>query len=119
VGHWYNPLRIGVSICIDFLTKLPFEGGSTSDDVKKNIQTKSLKFPAKDRRGVEVVENQDRTNFIKGLLNRDVKQRLGSSNDGLGFEQDIKAHPFLADINWDLVKEKKQEPTFKPNVHLN
>ncbi|KAL3231796.1 Serine/threonine-protein kinase SCH9 [Nakaseomyces bracarensis] len=51
--------------------------------------------------------------FVKGLLNRNPKHRLGSVDDG----RELRAHPFFADIDWELLKQKKIPPPFKP--HLN
>jgi hypothetical protein len=75
-----------------------------------------LAFPEKCRRGHAVAPNEDRTHFITALLQRDVSKRLGSGNGGLGFETEIKTHPFLAAVDWLKVAEKKLEPTFKPNA---
>jgi hypothetical protein len=82
------------------------------------IKTKALEFPTKTRNKQTVGENEDRTNFIKGLLQRDISTRLGCSNDGLGFETDIKVHPFLKEIDWDLLRQKKIQPKVKPKVPL-
>jgi hypothetical protein len=57
----------------------------------------------------------ERVDFLKGLLNRNVEKRLGSGNNGKGFESEIKLNPFLKNIDWELVKEKKLIPSYKPN----
>ena len=65
-----------------------------------------VKFPR------DVLSPEGRS-FVKGLLNRNPKHRLGAINDG----RELRAHPFFADIDWDALKQKKIPPPFKP--HLN
>lgn len=50
--------------------------------------------------------------FIVGLLCRDPARRLGSTND----MEDIKAHPFYADINWDSMMAKEVMPGYTPEI---
>eukprot|EP01084_Bolivina_argentea_P235360 396060_1 len=55
---------------------------------------------------------QARSIFL-GLLDRDLKHRLGCSNtDALEIEQ----HPFYMEIDWDKCYKKELEPPFKPRV---
>ncbi|GMM54676.1 serine/threonine protein kinase [Maudiozyma humilis] len=65
-----------------------------------------VKFPR------DVLSPEGRS-FVKGLLNRNPKHRLGAINDG----RELRAHPFFADIDWEALKQKKIPPPFKP--HLN
>lgn len=50
--------------------------------------------------------------FVKGLLNRNPKHRLGAIDDG----RELRAHPFFADIDWEALREKKVPPPFKPHL---
>jgi serine/threonine kinase 32 len=101
------------------LTKLPF-GGAEPHIIKENIKMKPLQFPNKDKRDKPIAENPERTDLIVKLLTRDVTKRLASSEDGNGFKNEFIYHPFLKDIDWKLVEEKKVMPVYKPNVnHLN
>lgn len=50
--------------------------------------------------------------LIVGLLNRDPKKRLGSTND----VDDIRAHPFFSAISWDDMMQKKIDVPYKPKV---
>lgn len=50
--------------------------------------------------------------FVKGLLNRNPRHRLGAIDDG----RELRKHPFLQDIDWDLLLEKKIQPPFKPII---
>lgn len=50
--------------------------------------------------------------ILSELLDRSPKTRLGSTNDA----DDIKAHTFFADIDWDKLLAKEIKPPFKPQV---
>ncbi|CAL9728270.1 serine/threonine-protein kinase Sch9p [Monosporozyma unispora] len=50
--------------------------------------------------------------FVKGLLNRNPKHRLGAIDDG----RELRAHPFFADIDWESLRQKKIPPPFKPHL---
>mmetsp|Transcript_938 Transcript_938/g.596 ORF Transcript_938/g.596 Transcript_938/m.596 type:complete len:83 (+) Transcript_938:822-1070(+) len=39
-------------------------------------------------------------NLLEGLLQRNPRQRIGSSSDGA---DEIKNHPFFADIDWEAL----------------
>eukprot|EP01136_Pigoraptor_vietnamica_P031307 Opistho-1_new@91705 len=51
--------------------------------------------------------------LITGLLQRDPKKRLGS---GRTDAEDVKKHPFFADIDWDELLKKKIKPPWKPQL---
>eukprot|EP00455_Lapot_gusevi_P020628 TRINITY_DN21838_c0_g2_i1.p1 TRINITY_DN21838_c0_g2~~TRINITY_DN21838_c0_g2_i1.p1 ORF type:complete len:418 (+),score=72.88 TRINITY_DN21838_c0_g2_i1:49-1302(+) len=51
--------------------------------------------------------------LLKGLLNRDSNERLGSSKEDA---KEIKAHPFFADIDFDLLLNLQIPPPFRPVV---
>lgn len=67
---------------------------------------------------IKVPRSEHRDEFIKGLLTLDRTKRLGSSNNFHGFEQDIKSHPWVGKIDWDLIAEKRILPEYRPNVYL-
>ncbi|KAI9216696.1 kinase-like domain-containing protein [Blastocladiella britannica] len=51
--------------------------------------------------------------LLMGLLNRDAQARLGSSHaDG----EEVKRHPYFADVDWEALRRKKVVPPFKPVV---
>ena len=52
--------------------------------------------------------SDDALDVIVKLLNRDTKQRLGS---GQGDSEEIKAHQFVKNINWDDVFQRKLKQT--------
>ncbi|EGG06077.1 uncharacterized protein MELLADRAFT_116646 [Melampsora larici-populina 98AG31] len=71
----------------------------------KNICFGKIKFP----RGVI---GDDGKQFVKGLLNRNPKHRLGSQND----TKDLKSHSFFKSIDWDLLSTRQIVPSFKPFI---
>lgn len=80
-----------------------------SEDVQqmyKNICFGKIRFP----RGVI---GDDGKQFVKGLLNRNPKHRLGAERDA----EELRAHPFFKNIDWTLLAQKKINPPFKPNVN--
>ncbi|GJN90776.1 hypothetical protein Rhopal_003790-T1 [Rhodotorula paludigena] len=64
-----------------------------------------VKFP----RGVI---GEDGKQFVKGLLNRNPKHRLGAQRDAA----ELKEHPFFSSIDWDLLAKRAVPPPFKPYV---
>ncbi|CAM0135548.1 unnamed protein product [Umbelopsis sp. WA50703] len=52
--------------------------------------------------------------FLSGLLTKDQYFRLGSC----GIDE-IKSHPYFADINWQDVVDLKLDPPFVPEYHCN
>ena len=82
----------------------PFYAEDTQQ-MYRNICFGKIKFP----RGAI---SDDGKQFVKGLLNRNPKHRLGAQNDA----QDLKEHAFFKDIDWDLLARKQIPPMFKPLV---
>lgn len=79
-----------------------------SEDVQqmyKNICFGKIRFP----RGVI---GEDGKQFVKGLLNRNPKHRLGAERDAA----ELKEHPFFKSIDWTLLANKQITPPFKPVV---
>jgi len=71
----------------------------------KNIAFGKVRFPR------DALSTEGR-NFVKGLLNRNPKHRLGATRDAL----ELKEHPFFADIDWDALSKKNVVPPFKPKL---
>lgn len=53
--------------------------------------------------------------FVKGLLNRNPRHRLGAIDDG----RELRRHPFLEDVNWAMLLKKQIQPPFKPIIQDN
>ncbi|AOA64082.1 Serine/threonine-protein kinase [Komagataella phaffii CBS 7435] len=82
----------------------PFYAENTQQ-MYKNIAFGKVKFPK------DVLSSEGRS-FVKGLLNRNPRHRLGAINDA----RELRDHPFFNDIDWALLKVKKIPPPFKPHL---
>ena len=107
--------ELGYTTMVDFwsLGVLVFEmccGWSPfyADDTQqmyKNIAFGKVRFPK------DALSNEGR-NFVKGLLNRNPKHRLGAKNDA----EELKTHAFFADTDWNAMMHKMVVPPFKPKL---
>ncbi|TFK43174.1 kinase-like domain-containing protein [Crucibulum laeve] len=82
----------------------PFYAEDTQQ-MYKNICFGKIRFP-------KGVINEDGKQFVKGLLNRNPKHRLGAQRDAA----ELKEHPFFKNIDWDALSRKQITPPFKPVV---
>lgn len=82
----------------------PFYAEDTQQ-MYKNIAFGKVRFPRD-------TLSQEGRNFVKGLLNRNPKHRLGATDDA----QELMNHPFFGDINWTLLAKKLITPPFKPKL---
>ncbi|KAF5393779.1 hypothetical protein D9757_000228 [Collybiopsis confluens] len=82
----------------------PFYAEDTQQ-MYKNICFGKIRFP-------KGVINDDGKQFVKGLLNRNPKHRLGAVRDA----EELKEHPFFKTIDFRLLAQKKVTPPFKPVV---
>ncbi|KAI0140843.1 serine/threonine-protein kinase sck1 [Xylariaceae sp. FL1272] len=82
----------------------PFYAEDTQQ-MYKNIAFGKVRFPRD-------TLSQEGRNFVKGLLNRNPKHRLGAVDDA----EELKRHNFFADIDWDLLMRKVITPPFKPKL---
>jgi protein-serine/threonine kinase len=80
----------------------PFYADDTQQ-MYKNIAFGKVRFP-KDTLSAEG------KSFVKGLLNRNPKHRLGAKDDA----RELKIHPFFDGIDWDALLRKEIPPPFKP-----
>lgn len=76
-----------------------------SQQMYKNIAFGKVRFP----KDALSPEGRD---FVKGLLNRNPKHRLGATHDA----RELMAHPFFKDVDWDMLKKKQIQPPYKPHV---
>eukprot|EP01016_Furgasonia_blochmanni_P006881 TRINITY_DN12761_c0_g1_i11.p1 TRINITY_DN12761_c0_g1~~TRINITY_DN12761_c0_g1_i11.p1 ORF type:complete len:376 (-),score=98.17 TRINITY_DN12761_c0_g1_i11:216-1262(-) len=70
------------------------------------IATGKLKF------STSIIISEDAKDLLTKLLNKDQRKRFGCSAD---FDE-IKAHPWFADINFNALLEKKLPTPFQPKV---
>ncbi|EGO01719.1 hypothetical protein SERLA73DRAFT_48914 [Serpula lacrymans var. lacrymans S7.3] len=82
----------------------PFYAEDTQQ-MYKNICFGKIRFPRN-------VISEDGKQFVKGLLNRNPKHRLGAQRDAA----DLKEHPFFKSIDWQALSLKQVTPPFKPVV---
>src|SRR5256884_8309184 len=71
----------------------------------KNIAFGKVRFPR------DALSAEGR-NFVKGLLNRNPKHRLGAIDDA----KELMSHPFFHDIDWEALSRKNVIPPFKPKL---
>lgn len=100
VGHgkavdWY---LLGV-LFYEMLTGMPPFYADEKEILFQNIMNNELELPK--HISPECVD------LLKHLLEKNPQNRLGSLGGGA---QEIKEHPFFADINWDDVLERKLKP---------
>ena len=82
----------------------PFYAEDTQQ-MYKNIAFGKVRFPR------DALSTEGR-NFVKGLLNRNPKHRLGANGDA----EELKNHAFFDDIDWDALTKKMVVPPFKPKL---
>lgn len=59
--------------------------------------------------------SNDAVDFVKGLLTRDVSQRLGATKNDF---RRLQEHPWFKGIAWDKLEAKQAEPPFIPDVNI-
>jgi serine/threonine protein kinase len=82
----------------------PFYAEDTQQ-MYKNIAFGKVRFPR------DALSMEGR-NFVKGLLNRNPRHRLGANDDA----KELIAHSFFADVDWDALARKNVPPPFKPKL---
>ena len=82
----------------------PFYAEDTQQ-MYKNIAFGKVRFPR------DALSTEGR-NFVKGLLNRNPNHRLGAKGDA----DELMAHPFFADVDWEALSRKDIKPPFKPKL---
>jgi serine/threonine protein kinase len=82
----------------------PFYAEDTQQ-MYKNICFGKIRFPKGSL-------SEDGKQFVKGLLNRNPKHRLGAVRDA----EELKEHTFFATIDWKSLSLKQITPPFKPVV---
>jgi len=75
------------------------------NDMYNKIQHGNLRFPP--------FLSDPCKDLIIALLARTPSERLGSIDDF----NDLKPHPFFAELDWDMVYQKKVDAPFKPKVN--
>ncbi|KAI9472876.1 kinase-like domain-containing protein [Zychaea mexicana] len=99
---WWS---LGV-VCFELMFgKRPFRA-KTNDALQHAIMHEPLCFPENSH------VSSDAIDFVKGLLTRDINRRLGVKDKG--FSQ-LVSHPWLRNIQWELLESKQACPPFIPD----
>ncbi|GLD95077.1 hypothetical protein PINS_up003702 [Pythium insidiosum] len=96
------------TLMYEMLTGWPPFFDRNIEQMCQKIMKAPLKFPSHFGLSSEV------KNLIAALLERDPTYRIGS-RPGIGVE-DIKRHPFFAEIDWDVLERRGIRPPFRPRV---
>ena len=85
--------------------------GRTRNEIKQLILNKQAKLKKN-----EIPDNWslNAADFINKLLIRKADKRLGHNNIS-----ELKSHPWMASIDWELLAQKKVAPPFLPNRNEN
>ena len=89
----------------EMLTALPPFYSQNTSVMYQRILGGTLTFP-------DIVA-EDARSLIEGFLDRNPETRLGSGPDGF---ENVKAHPYFADLDWDRVESRDYQPAFVPPV---
>ncbi|ORX86935.1 kinase-like protein [Basidiobolus meristosporus CBS 931.73] len=87
----------------EMLTGLPPFYDENTHEMYRKIIEDELRYP-------DHVSAHARS-LLNGLLERDPAKRLGNKG-----ADEIKSHPFFAEIDWAKLLAKRYQPPFKPNV---
>ncbi|KAK5062936.1 hypothetical protein LTR84_005012 [Exophiala bonariae] len=82
----------------------PFYAEDTQQ-MYRNIAFGKIRFPR------DALSSDGRA-FVKGLINRNPKHRLGATDDA----EELKRHAFFSGFDWDALETKRIPPPFKPQV---
>jgi serum/glucocorticoid-regulated kinase 2 len=102
-GHPVDWWSLG-TLTYEMLTGLPPFFNENLHVMYEKIIRGKLAFPSYISSGAKA--------FLKATLERDPAKRCGSN----GGVDEIKAHPWFSDIDWEKLAAKKVDPPFKPTV---
>lgn len=64
----------------------------------------------------EAMLSSEAKNFVLGLLNRKVTERLGVTVEN--FER-LRSHPWMKGLPWRAIESKEAQPPFVPDASIN
>ncbi|KAI9228306.1 MAG: hypothetical protein DHS80DRAFT_23465 [Piptocephalis tieghemiana] len=94
----------GVLIYEMLLGQSPFHGDD-EEEIFDSILEDEVLYP--------INMSRDSVSILQRLLIKDPPKRLGS---GPSDAEEIKAHPFFKDVDWDAMLQKRIPPTFVPAI---
>lgn len=83
----------------------PFWDSGSPMRIYENILKGKVKYPA--------YINQDAQNLLERLITADLTKRLGNLFAG---SQDVKNHPWFAEVTWDRLARKDIDAPYTPPV---
>ncbi|KAJ3122208.1 Serine/threonine kinase [Nowakowskiella sp. JEL0407] len=94
----------GVLIYVMTVGKYPFPGDD-ENYILDAILAEAIEYPS----------NMSKTtlSLIQALLNKSASRRLGGGRQDA---EEIKKHPYFANVNWDLFMQKKVTPPWAPTL---
>ena len=101
-GKPYDFYCLGCVLYIMLTGSLPYFQGNWNEMYQKRVNGGVLQFP----RGVPRLAME----ICARLLDREPKTRIGS----LGGAEEVRQHPWLADMNWELLYSKQMQPPIDP-----
>lgn len=102
---WWS---LGIVIYELLFGKRPFRGKS-NEALQHAILHDNVQFPENHKLSTHAID------FIKCLLTRDIKSRIGIGKEGF---QRLMHHPWFNGIPWELLEPKQVEPPFAPDVSI-
>ena len=93
------------SILFEMLTGMPPFYNKDRQKLFNSIKAIKIKFPK--------YLSADAVDLLQKFFVKDPEKRLGSGEHGLN---NIKSHPFFAEIDWDSLLHKKIKPPFIPKL---
>jgi serine/threonine protein kinase len=100
---WWS---LGVLIYEMMIGRPPFYSENTNQMYEKILKDE-LRFPA------SIIIPEEAKSLLRQLLVRNPKERLGTGERDAAA---LKAHPFFATIDWDVIMRKEIDPPFKPEI---
>jgi len=91
------------TLLFEMMTGLPPFYAQNVNVMYQKILSGELRFPN--------YISEEAKSLLEGLLTRDPALRLGTKGG-----DEVKGHPWFADVEWEKLIRKEIEPTFKPKV---
>ncbi|XP_035789373.1 uncharacterized protein LOC118465335 [Anopheles albimanus] len=99
---WWS---VGVLMFELLVGQSPFHVDSGPSEIQRRISNEEPIIPAN--------LSAEAADFLRKLLTKDPKRRLGCGEQKAG---ELKSHPFLRQIDWELLQQKRIPAPYKPNV---
>ncbi|XP_074040935.1 atypical protein kinase C [Leptinotarsa decemlineata] len=108
---WWS---LGVLLYEILAGRSPFDIAGASENPDQNTEDYLFQVILKKTIRIPRSLSVRAANVLKGFLNRNPADRLGCPNPDAFTE--ITEHPFFESIDWDMLKQKKVIPPYKPRL---